>query len=155
MAKSKNDTISLEAAKEKITPAEYGDYMAKLELKDVRLMSITSRRFNAPISESRNVSFDEKVVPMGIQERSAQVAVEYIVKAKSGTRRVAEIRAKYMAIFETAERLPEEFFVLYNEYSLPLQTFPYLRECVNSMFSRMGLPPLILPLRKFLIGSDK
>lgn len=153
MVKTQSDSISLEAAQKKVSPEKYNEYLSKLELIDVRLISVTSRRFDAPISESRNVFFDEKIVPVGISESSAQVAVDYVVKAKSGTRRVAEIRAKYMAIFKTSERLPEEFFVLYNVYSLPLQTYPYLRECVHSLFQKMNLPPLVLPLRKYLIGK--
>ena len=155
MAKTQNKPVSLETAQKKITPAKYNEYMTKLELRDVRLISVTSRRFDAPISESRNVSFDEKIVPVGIHERSAQVAVEYVIKAKSARRRVAEIRAKYLAIFETTERLPTEFFTIYNVYSLPLQTFPYLRECVHSLFQKMNLPPLVLPLRKYLIGKPQ
>lgn len=155
MAKTQKNSVSLETAQKKITPNKYNEYLAMLELRDVRLMSVTCRRFDAPISESRNVSFDEKIVPIGIQEKSAQVAVDYVVKAKSGTRRVAEIHAKYLAIFETSERLPDEFFTLYNAYSLPLQTFPYLRECVHSLFQKMNLPPLVLPLRKYLIGKPQ
>jgi len=83
------------------------------------------------------------------------IEIDYTLKAKCGRRLIAQINATYALVFSTDKKIPKEFFDIYKQYSLPLQTFPYFRELTNALFSRMGIPPLILPLRKFLVGSDK
>lgn len=143
------------AARERIKPKQYSEFLSQLQLVDIYLSTIKAKLSSNDLSgkNSYNCTEEAKLVQHG--EDSATVEIKYSLKAKSGQRKILHVDAGYSVKFSMTKEIPEDFFILYNEYSLPLQTFPYFRECVNSMFSRMGLPPLVLPLRKFLVGGDK
>lgn len=151
--KKQHDLIA--AARERIKPKQYSELLGELHLEDIHLSTIKATLFSSDLSGKPSYTFKENVKLVENVDKSATVEVRYALKARSGQRRILHVDAVYSVRFSTTKEIPEDFFVLYSEYSLPLQTFPYFRECANSMLSRMGLPPLILPLRKFLVGSDK
>lgn len=147
--------IDLAAAKKRIPAAKYNKLLGHLILQDVYLKQAKTVLFSRNVSSGASLSFNEsaKIVKRGAD--SALIEVSYLVKAAAGKRRVFEVAAKYYVEFRYDAELTEDFFVLYNTYSLPFQTFPYLRELVNTSVSRMGLPSLILPLRKYLTGGSQ
>jgi len=137
-----------------MSPKQYNDLLGHIDLIDIHLLDLRA-------SLGRNPSFRDKPILEFkeefslVQNTNRRVGIEatYFLTAKSQKRKVFGIRAKFAVIFRTDRLIPSEFFDIFDKYSLPLQTFPYLRECANSVVSRMGLPPLVLPLRKYLIGD--
>lgn len=154
MGKEKGE-VSISTARKKITPQEYSKQLKCLELANIVLKDIKVTLKTHELTGRNTYHFDEKTELLILDEKSALVEVAYSIKAKSGRKIVADMKAKYLVGFTTSKKLSNEFFVLYNHYSLPIQTFPYFRECVHSLFNRMGLPPLLLPLRKFLLADSK
>lgn len=140
--------------KGQLPPAKYNEMLKHLNLVDVYIKEVRSTLYSRVV-EKATLDFDEQAEVTEYTGSKATIEVSYHLKAKSGRVRLFETKVKYVVKFTVSEDVPKEFFELYKTLSLPLQTFPYLRECVNSMISRMGLPPLILPLRKFLVGSDQ
>lgn len=153
MDKKCDKSTELEAARKKIPPDQYPEYMKLVDLQNVLLVGLSSKRFDVPADGALSYSLDEKATVLEIGNLSASIAFEYTMKAKASRRRIAEVKAQYVVVFHLSGEVPREFFILYNAYSLSLQTYPYLRECIHSLFPKMGLPPLVLPLRKFLIGK--
>ncbi len=68
-------------------------------------------------------------------------------KPKSKSRYV-QIDATFMVSLSSKEPFTQEFFEIYKEVSLQLNTWPFFREFVHSATARMNIPPLTLPLLK-------
>jgi len=51
-------------------------------------------------------------------------------------------------LLKSKEKFTDEFFDVYKEVSLKLNTWPYFREFVNNITSRMNIPPLTIPFFK-------
>ncbi|MEW6412075.1 MAG: protein-export chaperone SecB [Candidatus Zixiibacteriota bacterium] len=154
MPKAKKQSALRRSAEEvTITPTQYGEILKCVDLRDIYLKEIKSTLYSRELTGRASLKFDESANVLSVAENVATIEVSYNLKAKCGRNRLFTSRIKYAVLFDCKGDIPDGFFELYNKHSLPLQTFPYLRECVNSMISRMGLPPLILPLRKFLVGD--
>jgi preprotein translocase subunit SecB len=136
-----------------ITPKEYNELLKKLDLHDIYLSDVTANLHKSHIGEKVTLNLVEKFRILQRTPELVRIEVDYQMTGKSKQSKVVSVKAKYVVVFQTAEEMPEEFFAVYNTHSLPLQTYPYFRELVNSIVSRMGFPPLVLPLRKFL--TDK
>ncbi len=57
-----------------------------------------------------------------------------------------EIKAVYNVILSKSSEVPKEFWSIYKKATLPLLVYPYFREFVQNISSRMNIPPLTLPL---------
>lgn len=145
--------MDVKMAQERLSAEEYNRLIEYIELTDIYLADVQASKPTRELPDQSTFEFGEEVNVLTRDPASAAMEVLYSLKARSGRRKVVDIKAKYVAEFTTSRDIPEEFFVLYNALSLPLQTFPYFRELANSLFSRMGLPPLVLPLRKHLMGD--
>jgi preprotein translocase subunit SecB len=155
MAKLPNKAEKLEAAKQVVDAERYSQYLRGLELGNIFLKDVKATLHSHNLEGKKSFSFSEEVIVNEQGSDHAVLTVNYTVKAKAGRRKITDIRAKYLVVLLTEQESPEAFFTLYGEYNLPLQLYPYLRECVHSLFSKMGLPPLVLPLRKFLVPDSK
>jgi preprotein translocase subunit SecB len=145
----------LEEARKVIDPEKYSRILRDVDLVDIIQKRLRSVLKGTLTDEKKSFQLSES---MQVLERSDdQCVLECIfkLKAKSGRRIVAEVEAAYSVFFRLSEAVPREFFVLYNRFSLPMQLFPYFREEVHSRFAKMGLPTLVLPLRKFLVPDSK
>lgn len=139
-------------------PEKFNKLLEFLELKNIFVTDLKSS-LNLKIASKKlqnnpvlNFSEDSKIIELN--DDSATLEVSYKLNAKVKTSKLFDITLKYAVLFEQAQKLPEEFYETYQKLSLPLQTFPYFREYTNSIISRMGLPALILPLRKYLVGKQ-
>ncbi|MCC6476815.1 hypothetical protein IT157_07125 [bacterium] len=57
-----------------------------------------------------------------------------------------EIAATYRTDFLSAVPFTNDFFDIFKESSLRVIVWPYFRELVQNMMSRMDLPPFVLPI---------
>jgi len=136
----------------KLKPQEFNELLKHVNLVDVFLSKLRVGLRSRQLTERGQFKVSEKTEIASRDESHVEIKVGYRLSAKSGRSRLFDLDATYTAVFSTSKPIPAEFFEVFNEISLPLQTFPYFRELVNSIVSRMGLPPLILPLRKYLTG---
>jgi len=141
----------VEQAKKKIAPAEYATLLECVELGNIYLKEVRSTLHRHEIGNRPEFQFKEDYQVIEHNDNHALIEVAYTVKTRNGRSNIATIQAKYHVRLTTSKLIPSEFFHLYSQYSLPLQTFPYYRELVDSHFTKMGLPRLLLPLRKFLV----
>ena len=84
------------------------------------------------------------------EDNDIEVVHEYKLDAKieGQKKKFLKINCEYRIILASEEDFTEDFFQIYSNTSLPLNTWPYFREFVNSITSRMGIPPLTLPFFK-------
>ncbi len=152
---SRSNKHELEEAKKVIDPEKYSRV-----LRDVNLVDIIQKRLRSvlkgPLTDERkSFQLSESMQILEQSEDQCVLECNFKLKAKSGRRIVAEVEAAYSVFFRLSKAVPREFFVLYNHFGLPMQLFPYFREEVQSRFAKMGLPTLVLPLRKFLVPDSK
>jgi hypothetical protein len=74
----------------------------------------------------------------------------YILSSKhsGGKIKMLEIEATFKLELISKQPFTDEFFEIYKDSSLMLNTWPFFREFVNSITSRMDIPPLTLPFIK-------
>ena len=59
-----------------------------------------------------------------------------------------EVECTFELGLRVATPMTKDYFAIFARVNLPVNTWPYFREFVHSMISRMGLPPVVLPLVK-------
>lgn len=138
-----------------INPQEYNKLLSFINLNDVYLKDLKVALISRDFEGGANLTFSEKSELVENENNCIKIQVYYEIQAKSKRRNLFKLSAQYFVLFNSTQQIPAGFFDIFIKHSLPLQTFPYFRELVNSVISRMGLPPLILPLRKYLIGEGK
>lgn len=147
--------IELQEAQEKLTPQDYNEFLQSLNLVNLYLVESKSKLHSRKASETANVELREKTSDVNVIDDRVAIQHEYWISVKCNDNLVMELFAKYALEFELKGKVPDEFYTIYKNYTLPIQIFPYLRELVHSMTSKMDLPNLILPLRKNLVGDRK
>ena len=131
----------------KIPPNEYRTLLKQLELIEIRLV-----KSNCVLNNK-----DGKIQPVDIQEKTqisplgsdkVQILHTYNLSAKfeNSDDFFIKISATYEITFICTFNDNKDFFDIYKQVSLPLNTFPFFREFVFNTTGRMNIRPLTLPL---------
>ena len=144
---------NIEEAKKKITPRQYNEMLRHLALQNIYLKELKASVEMYEWKGQARLDFTDDAKLLRLTEEDATVEVRYVLRATVGQSLIFSMEATYLVTFKLNEAVSDEFFEIYNHYSLPLQTYPYFRELVSSTLSKMDLPRLILPLRNPLVGE--
>lgn len=148
-----NNSIELDTA---ITPAiapdDYGRVLRGLKLTSISLLDCAAK---CKPEAARDAFTGGKPMPVDIAENAAfsssdgTVSVQhgYMLKSRAGKNVFVSVRAVYILTFKSSEEFTGDFFNVFQDLALPMFTWPYFRELVGSMTSRMELPTLHLGLR--------
>ncbi|HXK48852.1 MAG TPA: protein-export chaperone SecB [Clostridiales bacterium] len=133
---------------EKITPEEYSEILKGIQLVNISLLklnsSIDKKNFGDKLTIDIKVEMSYEKVSGGFFSVSA-----YKITAKNKNDEITlEFEITYRADFNSVKEITDSFFEVYKNVSLPLNTWPFVRELVNSTTARMNIPPLTLPLFK-------
>lgn len=143
--------MNKETNKPKISPEDYKKILQGLDLISISLKE--SKTFLnveiTPPTELRIHIKDEanyKVKEEGI----VFVFQKYFIDARKpqSKTRFFQLEVTFLVKVYSKEIFSEDFFDVYKNISLQLNTWPYLREFVNQITSRMNVPPLTLPFYK-------
>lgn len=131
----------------KVTPEEYGAFIAQLNISGVYLSSSTLKRMRMPNLEG-DLTFEEKFGRNKFEATEAGFCALYpytISLVESGEETpFGEIRCVFAAEYTSEMPLTKELFEVFRDLNLPLNVWPYVREYVHSATHRMGLPTLVL-----------
>lgn len=152
--------MSSEATLEKapIDPQDYMRVLQGLTLKNVALVSCKAESERQAVRElmSKTAKLSVSVQDQASfrAESAGLIIVEhnYSITSKSGRKKILSIAASFDVEFEALEGFDAGFFEAFKELSLRLITWPYVRELVASMTSRMDLPRLQLGLWRVPFG---
>jgi hypothetical protein len=137
--------------KPKISPEEYRKILEALELDTLYLSEINSKFKEEFLSQSLKLEIDEK--DSFVQENNI-LKVLYIFKLTAKDDSVEEpgisLSAKYVVCYQINKEvtLTKEFMKVFSNLTIGMLLWTYFRELVNNMVYRMGMPPLVLPLKK-------
>lgn len=73
---------------------------------------------------------------------------KFDARKQNSKSRFVQIEVKFLVTLSSKEEFSQDFFEIYKEVSLRLNTWSYLREFVNNMTLRMNIPPFTIPLFK-------
>ena len=126
----------------------YSKLLEKIEIEDIVLIGLEAKRYPSKIEKDINFGLKHEPEFIKKEENDFDIVDIYTITAKSGKRNIFKIRIKWLLNFSSEVEVDEKFFEIYAERSLILNTYPYVREIVQSITSKMDVPPLVMPLYK-------
>ena len=127
---------------------DYSNLLEKIEIEDIVLIELEAKRYPSNIEKGMNFGIKHEPEFIKTEDNDFDIIDSYTITAKSGKKNIFKIRIKWLLNFSSEVEVTEEFFNIYAERSLILNTYPYVREIVQSITSKMDVPPLVMPLYK-------
>lgn len=134
--------------KEIISRKLYNKILKGIELQDIYYVtgkfSIAREALsqNSDIKITKNAKFD--VLSKNFVRLSHTYKLHVI--NKESNKRCINIECTFGLDLQSNEEFTEEFFEIFKEINLPINTWPFFREHVFNITSKMNIPPLTLPL---------
>jgi preprotein translocase subunit SecB len=135
----------------KISPEEYRNIIESLELDTLYLTELNTKFNEEFLPSSLSLDIGEKYT---FEQKQNILEIYYILKiiAKDEKKEkpVIALRAKYTIKYSITRdiQVTKNFMKIFGELTLGMMLWTYFRELVNNIIYRMGMPPLILPLKK-------
>lgn len=144
--------IKIEEATKQLKPQEYQKLLRKVILNSISLVEIKTKfekellPNDSVLSVSVTDSYDMNLKSNPIYSCATLKIIASPGKIKK-SKSFLQIDAKYYISFNTDEDIPEVFWTIYQKFTLPNQIWPYFRELVQNITTRMNIPSLTLPIR--------
>lgn len=132
-----------------ISPAQYREFLSKVQIAELSLKKVSSEIFkekflpeNKPtvsISDSYNITSSDKNIKI-------ESSFELKVTVDKSEEIILFLNALHEIILIPESKFPSPFWNIYKSATLPLKIWPYFRELVQNITSRMNIPPLTLPI---------
>lgn len=143
---------------QKPTPAEYGDFVRGLDLRDVLLVESSAKRFFLPLAGAV-LNYEVKALKPTCEQYvngftiRATYTIDLIQQSESeGTESVREkfgmFRVSFDLIYASEQLLTDGHFEVFKQVNLPVNVWPYVRQHVHQQSILMGIPALILPVHR-------
>jgi len=133
-----------------ITPDLYRRIMDGLELNNIYLLSSSATIDRENIGTDVGIKLSGEASFAKIPKGDIEVTQEYLIEARNRAlkKKYLNIKCKFCFVYSSKLEFTEEFFETFKKANLPINTWPYFREFVYNITSRMYIPPLTLPLLK-------
>ena len=133
-------------------PKKYYSILKKLELNEIYIESCTVSQLRDELLSEKNLQVTVKDKAM-LEQQDSKVTIihKYDLKAKTSQTEKGfplKVSATFCLIFRTDDKIEKPFFDIFKKINLPLNSWPYFREFVQSITQRMNIPPLTLPFIK-------
>ena len=141
--------------KETISPEEYSDILSSISLSQILLNDCSAKKHEV---KSKGGAIDLDIsMKLGYDQNASEVSfittykLEGIKRSEGTDEKVFSITASFLLSYmKTKEvEVSKEFVNVFKNNSIELVSWPYFREFVQNMISRMGFPPLTLPSKFF------
>ncbi len=137
--------------KPKISPEAYREILKNIRLDTIYLIDITAKFNEEYISNSLNLNIKEKY-SFEQNDSILKVYYTYNLTAKDDEleKSAMNIKAKYVVKYNIVKEttITKEFMDIFSDLTISLLLWTYFRELVNNTVYRMGMPPLILPMKR-------
>ncbi len=137
--------------KPKIAPEAYAHILQNIELSSIYLIETKSKLEEGNHSKQLDLNVKEKF-KFEVIDRKLQVIYGYqlVAKGEDKEKPFIDITVSYKILYAILDdvEITKDFMDVFSELSLSFIVWPYFRELVQGLISRMNLPPLTLPMRK-------
>jgi hypothetical protein len=137
--------------KPKISPEEYKRVIQGLDLKNISMQdSKASLNTEIKVPTELNISIKDEAEFKVRNDGEVLIFHNYVVDARKpeSKSKFIKLETTFLVKMTSKESFTQDFFDIYKNVSLHLNTWPYFREFVNQMTARMNVSPLTLPLFK-------
>lgn len=133
----------------------YKEFIKDIELKEVFLSKVISKREVLVINSSEldiKVEFNPTFDKVEQNENEFTSKAEFDLIARTNNKIIFQIACEFIVVnyISNKELMKPDCIDAYIQNNLPIIVWPYGRELINSMTTRMGFPPLILGNRKIV-----
>lgn len=132
----------------------YNELITHIQLSDIRLhtgrVSFAAKFPNPPGPELKFTMEDTaeyKTYKWGFRTRHRY---DLTIKQGESEKVYVKISCMFVTDYRSEKKMTDELFDIFKKVNLPLNTWPYFREFVQSSTVRIGLPPLVLPVFQVL-----
>lgn len=135
----------------KLSPEEYKKILSGIDLINISLKE--SKSFiNTEVKNPIDIKIDINTESSFELKENNIVNItqhyKFDARKQNSKSRYVQIEVKFLVVLLSKEPFSQEFFDIYKEISLRLNTWSYLREFINNMTSRMNVPSFTIPLFK-------
>ncbi len=134
-----------------ITPEAYKKKLDVLDLKDIALTYASFKLKKEQLSESLSVDIDET---HSFRQKEDRLFVQYKYDFHAFGHNTKEpaivLKAHYTVEYSVGGGviIKKDFMEIFTDLTVSIILWPYFREFVNNAIQRMGLPSLVLGLKK-------
>lgn len=142
----------MKKTKEKIPPREYSNILKGLSLKQIYLEACSSN-----VNKKEFTSYKQLAITVtdraSFKQDDEQLIVthKYFLTARKEENAedkkhfLFKISVTFTLFFSSEINISKDFFDIFKRRNLPVNSWPYFREFVQSMTQRMNIPPVTLP----------
>ena len=137
-----------ETKKESISPDKYREILNGLNLESIYLSTSKSAVDKKNIAADLRISIHDEASFEKKDNKIVEISHKYKLEATNTKlkKRTLNIECVFCLIYSFEEDFTTDFFEVFKEINLALNTWPFFREFVFNITSRMNVPPLTLPL---------
>lgn len=141
--------------KPEISPEEYANILSSISLTQILLNDCSAKKHEV---KSKGGAIDLDIsMKLGFDQNASEVSfittykLEGVKRSEGTDEKVFTITTSFLLSYmKTKEvEVTKEFVNVFKNNSIELVSWPYFREFVQNMISRMGFPPLTLPSKFF------
>lgn len=141
--------------KPEISPEEYANILSSISLSQILLNDCSVKKHEV---KSKGGAIDLDIsMKLGFDQNASEVSfittykLEGVKRSEGTDEKVFTITTSFLLSYmKTKEvEVTKEFVNVFKNNSIELVSWPYFREFVQNMISRMGFPPLTLPSKFF------
>ena len=134
-----------------VPPKEYAAYVKGINIKEIKFENGSFKFTNSELVDSKS-----KLKPKFKKGKPELKEIHddyFVVHHKLGfsvvevssRKLVIDVKCCIVVVYNHADGITKEMFEPFGDFNVPVNTWPYFREFVNSATTRLGLPPFTLP----------
>lgn len=136
-----------------ISPSQYHKYLKNTKLLEISLIKSSSNLVREKLAVE-SFGLENPIIDLEDNYKFTSKNDIYIItvqwqltaKFEKDKDNFLDITAVYSVILGKKNELPKKFWDIYKKATLPLIVYPYFREFIQNITSRMNIPPLTLPI---------
>jgi preprotein translocase subunit SecB len=138
--------------KYKLSPQEYRQMLSKVELDSITLVETRAKYSETSFSDNIDISIKEtskSAIDQGMLK--IYLSNTFLAKNKQSGEEYIKLLAKYRIDFKNDMdpiEISEEFLKILTENTVKMTIWPYFRQELSDLVSKMNLPAFILPLKR-------
>ncbi len=136
-----------------ITPKEYQSILQGLEFVNASLVSLKYESKPGNLEKPVKIGLSTKTEIKNKANDKVVLSINFKLTGKSENRTVMAISGEYFLDYISKKEFTAEFLEVYNDISLKVLIWPYLRELFANITQRSNIAPFVLPLLKFMPKS--
>ena len=138
--------------KYKLSPKEYRELLSKVDLDDITLVELKTKYSEGSIKEDIDINIKE-TSKNSIEGNILKIYMlcSFLAKNKDTKEELIKISARYRINFDISGDsidISDEFVKILTENTVRITIWPYFRQELQSIMSKMNLPQIVLPLKR-------